>query len=103
MAGLERRARRPAATTAGVLLLMILAAGCRGATPEPVARAEEEKAKAAAAAATPAQPAPSTPQKPDSNRDDAPVVVDPGGGDGREVSLAEAARAEKERRAHAGQ
>jgi hypothetical protein len=91
----------------GALLLIILA-GCRGATPEPVARAEEEKAKAAAAAAAPAPAAPSTPaasapQKPAPARDDAPVVVDPGGGDGRPVSLAEAAQAEKERRAHAGQ
>ena len=88
------------------LLILLAAAGCRGATPEPVARAEEEKAKAAAAApapAAPSTPAASAPQKPAPARDDAPVVVDPGGGDGRPVSLAEAARAEKERRAHAGQ
>jgi hypothetical protein len=87
--------------------LVILAAGCRGATPQPVARAEEEKAKsAAAAAAQPAAPpaaAAEAPPKAQAPRDDAPVVVNPGGGDGKEVSLAEAARAERERRAHAGQ
>ncbi len=90
-----------------LLLILLAAAGCRGATPEPVARAEEEKAKAAAAAApapaAPSTPAASAPQKPAPAHDDAPVVVDPGGGDGRPVSLAEAAHAEKERRAHAGQ
>jgi hypothetical protein len=88
-----------------LLLVLVVTAGCRGATPEPVARAEEEKTKSAAAAAQPATPPAGAEAPPKSSpaRDDAPVVVDPGGGDGRPVSLAEAARAEKERRAHAGE
>jgi hypothetical protein len=88
-----------------ILLLALLAAGCRGATPQPVARAGEEKPKAAPAPAQPpaATPAAAAPPKAQAPRDDAPVVVDPGGGDGKEVSLAEAAHAERERRAHAGQ
>ena len=90
-----------------ILLLAFLAAGCRGATPQPVARAGEEKPKAAPAPAQPAPPpatpAAEAPPKAQTPRDDAPVVVDPGGGDGKEVSLAEAAHAERERRAHAGQ
>ena len=91
-----------------ILVLVLLAAGCRGATPEPVARAGEEKPKAAAPAPAPpatppAAPAAEAPPKAQAPRDDAPVVVDPGGGDGKEVSLAEAAHTERERRAHAGQ
>jgi hypothetical protein len=89
-----------------LLLAVITLAGCRGATPQPVVRAGDQKATPAAA---PAPPAPSSapvadaPPKSEPVRDDAPVVVDPGGEDGTQVSLVEAARAEKERRAHAGQ
>lgn len=91
-----------------ILVLALLAAGCRSATPEPVARAGEEKPKTAAPAPAPqppppAAPAAAAPPKAQAPRDDAPVVVDPGGGDGKEVSLAEAAHTERERRAHAGQ
>jgi hypothetical protein len=89
-----------------VLLAALIAASCRGTTPEPVVRAGDQKAKPVPA---PAQPAPSstpaaeTPQKSEPVRDDKPVVVDPGGEDGSSVTLVEAARAERERRAHAGQ
>lgn len=85
-----------------LLAALLAGAGCQGATPEPVARAGEEKPAAAAAAAPPA--AAEAPPKPEPARDDTPVVVDPGGGEaGRPVSLVEAARAERERRAHAGE
>jgi hypothetical protein len=92
----------------GILLLSILLiAGCRSTTPPPVARAAEQKPQTAPAPAQPAPPsaaAPASPQKSEPARDDAPVVVDPGGeNNSARVSLVEAARAEKERRARAGQ
>src|SRR6185295_8734293 len=99
--------RRPAATPATVLLLALLA-GCRGTTPEPVVRAADQPTKAAPAE----QPAPPSttatateaPKETEPARDDTPIVVDPGGGDSaRPVSLVEAARAERERRARAGE
>jgi len=91
-----------------ILLVVLFAASCRGTTPEPVVRAGDPKAKAAPAPAQP--PAPSStpaadpPQKSEPARDDAPVVVDPGGEDGgaQGTTLVEAAHAERQRRAQAG-
>jgi hypothetical protein len=88
---------------AGSLLLTIV--GCRG-TPLPVARAEQTPPPSPPAAATTPSPQPSAPVAPaprDSSRDDAPVVVDPGVDDSNAPkTLAEAARAERERRARVG-
>lgn len=87
-------------------MAILVAAGCRGTTPEPVARAADQPAKAASAAPaapSPAAPAAAPPQEAAPARDDSPVVVDPGGEDGGAVTLVEAARAERERRAHAGE
>jgi hypothetical protein len=96
------------------LLLLLLtpgAAGCRG-TPQPMVRAEPPAApKAPAVAPAPATPpavptsSPATPAPevtpPKGNQ---AVVVDPGvDGDGTPATLVEAAKAEKERRSHAGQ
>jgi len=87
-------------------LLALGAAGCRGATPQPVTRAEQPKETKAPAtapsspqAAEPSAPAAAPPRQGDA----APVVVDPGV-DGRTEpqTLVEASRAEKERRAGAG-
>jgi hypothetical protein len=85
------------------LLLALVVGGC-SASPQPVARAEalpEAAApapEASSAASSPAPPADA------SAREDKPVVVDPGEEEeGGPVSLVEAARAEKERRARAGQ
>lgn len=89
-----------------MLLAALIAASCRGTTPEPVVRAGDQKAKTAPPSAQPAPsstPAAETPQKSEPVRDDKPVVVDPGGEDGSSVTLVEAAHAERERRAHAGQ
>lgn len=89
------------------LLVFLAVTGCRGSTPQPVARAGEQAAKASpspAPDAPPAAPAADPPQKAEPLRDDSPVVVDPGDEeDGNPVSLVEAARAERERRAHAGE
>jgi hypothetical protein len=94
--GERRRVRRPAAT---VILLLAFLASCRGTTPEPVVRADR-KAQPAPAPAPAAEPA----EKSEPVRDDKPVVVEPGGeAAGKPVSLVEAARAERERRAHAGE
>jgi hypothetical protein len=87
-------------------LLALGAAGCRGATPQPVARAEQPKETKAPAAtpSSPQAPEPSAPAAPPPRQGDAaPVVVDPGV-DGRTEpqTLVEASRAEKERRAGAG-
>ncbi len=92
---------------AGSLLLTV--AGCRGTppTPPPVARAEPTPPTPPppTVATTPspqpfASPAPASPPPRDPNRDDAPVVVDPGVDDSNvPKTLAEAARAERERRA----
>jgi hypothetical protein len=88
-------------------LLALGAVGCRGATPQPVTRADQpkEEPKAPAAAPSPPQaPEPSAPAAaPPRQGDAAPVVVDPGV-DGRTTpqTLVEASRAEKERRAGAG-
>ena len=85
--------------------LLLIAAGCRG-TPQPVARAEQTPQAPAAATPSPlppaaAAPAPPAPREP--TRDDAPVVVDPGVDDSNAPkTLAEAARAERERRAALG-
>src|SRR5262245_35384738 len=82
------------------LLACLAASGCRGTAPQPPAQAPPASPPAAAPAATPADP----PQKAEPVRDDSPVVVDPGEDEaGQDVSLVEAARAERERRAHAGQ
>jgi hypothetical protein len=75
-------------------------AGCSGA-PQPVAPVPEAATPAPAppaAAASPTAPAAAP------VRDDAPVVVDPGEDTaGEPITLVEAARAEKERRARAGE
>jgi hypothetical protein len=103
--------REPLWLLAGSLLLT--AAGCRG-TPQPVARAvvpaEETPPPSPPPAAVTPSPAPSapapalsSPAAKDPSRDDAPVVVDPGVDDSNAPkTLAEAAHAERERRARAG-
>src|SRR5262245_3594125 len=91
------------------LLVFLAVDGCRGTAPQPqpVARAgEQEQAAKASPSPSPAAPpatAAADPPQAEPIRDDSPVVVDPGEEDGKPVSLAEAARAERERRAHAGQ
>jgi len=93
-------------------LLTLATAGCRGATPQPVTRAEASSEKAApekaapakAAPADPTPPAPAPSQEPRPVRDDAPVVVDPGVDDDHApTTLVETARVERERRSQAGQ
>ena len=93
-----------------LLLITLLSAGCRG-TPPPVAGAEQTPPAAAPATpptsptspATPAAPAATAATAKDPNRDDAPVVVDPGDDESSSPrTLVQAARAEKERRARAG-
>jgi len=86
------------------LSLLLLTGGCRG-TPQPVTPKAAPPAKPAPAAAAPT-PAP-VPAKPvqiaEPVRDDAAVVVDPGTDDGAQpATLAEAAKAERERRSRAG-
>ncbi|HEX3554239.1 MAG TPA: hypothetical protein VIA62_13515 [Thermoanaerobaculia bacterium] len=82
-----------------LLLIALLSAGCRG-TPPPVVRAEQTPP--AAPVASPVTTTPAPPAK-DPSRDDAPVVVDPGDDESSAPkTLAQAARAEKERRARAG-
>jgi hypothetical protein len=91
------------------LVLSLGTVGCRG-TPQPVIRSEPPAAsKAPAVAPLPATP-PSAPapaaasQEATAPKGNQAVVVDPGvDGDGTPATLAEAARAEKERRSHAGQ
>ncbi|HET9212101.1 MAG TPA: hypothetical protein VFR03_16990 [Thermoanaerobaculia bacterium] len=91
-----------------LFLAVLLALGCRGATPQPVARADQpkEEAKAPAAAVPPPSqaPEPSAPAAaPPRQGDAAPVVVDPGvDGSATPQTLVEASREEKERRAKAG-
>src|SRR5436305_10248767 len=88
-----------------LLLIILLSAGCRGTTPQPVARAEQTPPAAARVTAAPATPpaTPATPAAKDPNRDDAPVVVDPGDDESSAPkTLGQAARAEKERRAKTG-
>lgn len=84
-------------------LALLLIAGCRG-TPEPVTRATPPPAKAAAPiAADPAPPTPVRAAEPEPVREDAAVVIDPGvESESGPVTLADAARAERERRARAG-
>lgn len=95
-----------------LLLVASIVAGCGGGTtPEPVtreiSRETPEKTSPPAVEPTPEQtPAPSPPAPAPAPQeakplDAQPVVVDPGQ-DGEPQSLVEAARAEKERRAHAG-
>lgn len=93
----------------GLFLAVLLALGCRGATPQPVTRADqpkEEATKAPAAApptSSPQAPEPSAAAAPPRQGEAAPVVVDPGTeGTGTPQTLVEASRAEKERRANAG-
>jgi hypothetical protein len=102
-----------AARSLGFMLagsLLLTAAGCRGTppAPAPVTRAEQTPPTPPPAAATtpsPQPPAPAAPASParDPGRDDAPVVVDPGVDDSNAPkTLAEAAAAERERRARVG-
>jgi hypothetical protein len=88
----------PRETLAAIVLAFLLAAGCSG-TPQPVSRAGEGGEQPAKPDAAPTPPA----QDAEPGRDDTPVVVDPGTEDGAEMSLVEAARAERQRRAHAGE
>jgi hypothetical protein len=82
-----------------LLAALSLSAACRGTTPapQPVTKADP---------APPSEPAPANP-KPDPQTppvgDDSAVVVDPGVEDGAPKTLAETAKAERERRARAGQ
>ena len=79
--------------------LLLTAAGCHG-TPPPVVRAEQTPQTPPAVTPT---PAPDLPALKEPTRDDAPVVVDPGVDDSSAPkTLAEAARAERERRARVG-
>lgn len=85
-----------------LFIALLALAGCSG-KPEPVTRATPPPPPAVA-------PKPAEPQKPaqppvreaEPARDDEAVVVDPGAEDGGPVTLAEAAKAERERRARAG-
>lgn len=94
----------------GLFLAVLLALGCRGATPQPVTRADqpkEEATKAPAAtppASSPQAPEPSVPAAaPARQGDAAPVVVDAGAESAATPqTLFEASREEKERRAKAG-
>jgi hypothetical protein len=94
----------------GLLTVFVLAtAGCRGTPPpQPVTKAEppqpttQEAAAPAAPTPTPASPAAPQPKAANPARDGDPVVVDPGVDDGVPKTLVEAARAEKQRRANAG-
>jgi hypothetical protein len=92
-------------TLAVFALTILLAVGCSG-TPQPVARAGETGESSAKPAAVPPPPtaaAAPAPQEAEPGRDDKPVVVDPGTEDGAEMTLVEAARAERQRRAHASE
>ena len=100
MAGLR------AASLAFLLATLLTAAGCQG-TPKPVAPKAPPPAKPTPAAAPTTTPAPAAAKPPvqvaEPIRDDAAVVVDPGTkDDGQPATLAEAAKAERERRARAG-
>jgi len=82
------------------LTAALVLSGCSG-SPQPVTRAEDAAAKKAAPASP--SPAPAEPTAAAPVRDDKPVVVDPGDAtNAAPVSLVEAARAERERRSHAG-
>ena len=85
------------------LFLTLALAGCSG-RPEPVTRATPPPPPAAPKPAEPQKPAQQQPvREAEPARDDEAVVVDPGvEGDGGPVTLAEAAKAERERRARAG-
>lgn len=87
-----------------LLLVASVVAGCGGGTtPEPVTRDTAEKTPPPAAEPAPAPSAPApAPQEAKPAREAQPVVVDPGA-DGEPQTLVEAARTERERRAHAGQ
>ena len=89
--------RTAAALLLAALGLGLLAGGCRGTAPQPVAKAESPAPK------PDPEPAPPAAQTPEPARDDSAVVVDPGVEDGAPKTLAEAAKAERERRAKSGQ
>ncbi|HEX6904006.1 MAG TPA: hypothetical protein VF789_30125 [Thermoanaerobaculia bacterium] len=97
MAGLKK-------TGPPLFVALLALAGCSG-KPEPVTRATPPPPPPAAAPkpAEPQKPAPQQPVRETAPaRDDEAVVVDPGVEDGGPVTLAEAAKAERERRARAG-
>jgi hypothetical protein len=87
-----------------LLLVASIAAGCGGGTaPEPVTRETPEKTSPPVAEPTPEQTPAAAPAPQEAKpRDAQPIVVDPGES-GEPKTLVEAARAEKERRASAGQ
>ena len=92
-----------------LFLAVLLALGCRGATPQPVTRADQPKEATKAPAAAPPTSSPQAPEPsapaaaPPRQGDAAPVVVDPGAESAAAPqTLVEASRAEKERRASAG-
>ncbi len=95
MAGL-----RNTALPLSVLLLAL--AGCSSGTPEPVTRAAPPPPPAAPRPAEPQKPAQQPVREAEPARDDEAVVVDPGTEERGPVTLAEAAKAERERRARAG-
>ncbi len=96
----------PRPLACGALLWALLAAaGCAGAPPAPKAKAQEPPPPAAQPDTTPeAEPAPTPAPEaaaPNEKPEGVEVVVDPGG-EKAPVSLAEAGRAETERRARSG-
>jgi hypothetical protein len=94
----------------GLMPILLLGACAQTPKPQPVSAAKTEKPPAAtaqpAAAAPTHPPATKSATAPPKDRDAAAggvVVIDPGDEEGSPKSLVEAARAERQRKAHAGQ
>lgn len=88
---------------AGLLLVALMVWGCSAST-QPVARSEAPSDATASASDDPSAALSPAPPAEAPARDDKPVVVDAGAEEeGGPLSLVEAARAEKERRARAGE
>lgn len=88
---------------AASLLAVLGLAGCQGTAPRPRPQPVTKAPAAKTEPAPPAEPAPAPSQTAEPARDDSAVVVDPGVEDGAPTTLAAAAKAERERRARAGQ